>query len=93
MRLVMLARSHTAAAINTLAKIMSDELATESARVSAAVHLLDRGWGKPQQNLVLAGKDTGPIESTATSARDELTSLVSRYAAARRETEGSHGPH
>jgi hypothetical protein len=44
-----LARSHTAKAIRTLAGIMNEPRAPASARVSAAVALLDRGWGKPQQ--------------------------------------------
>jgi hypothetical protein len=43
MRLVTLARRHSAAAIRTLATIMTSKTAPESARVSAAVHLLDRG--------------------------------------------------
>jgi hypothetical protein len=43
-----LARSHTAMAINTLAGIARSGT-NESARVAAAVHLLDRGWGKAPQ--------------------------------------------
>jgi hypothetical protein len=42
-----LARQHTEAAIDTLAKIMSDEKAPHSARLSAAEALLSRGWGRP----------------------------------------------
>lgn len=44
-----LARSHTATAINTLAGIMEQKDAPPAARVSAAVALMDRGWGKPSQ--------------------------------------------
>lgn len=46
-----LARQHTAAAIGTLAKIMNDTKARESARVAAADALLDRGWGKAPAHL------------------------------------------
>src|SRR6185312_13412926 len=42
-----LAREHTEAAIDTLAKIMKDEKAPHSARLSAAEALLSRGWGRP----------------------------------------------
>jgi hypothetical protein len=43
-----LARSHTEIAIKVLAGIAKDGT-NESARVTAAVALLDRGWGKPPQ--------------------------------------------
>ena len=43
-----LARGHTEMALRTLAGIASSG-ESESARVTAAVHLLDRGWGKPAQ--------------------------------------------
>ena len=44
-----LARSHTNMAIKILAGIAKDGT-NEAARVSAAVALLDRGWGKPPQS-------------------------------------------
>lgn len=45
-----MARAHTEGAIQTLAGIArSGE--SESARVSAAVALLDRGWGKAPQSI------------------------------------------
>jgi hypothetical protein len=43
-----LARAHTEIAIKVLAGIAKDGT-NESARVSAAAALLDRGWGKPSQ--------------------------------------------
>lgn len=46
-----LARAHTATAINTLAGIMEQKDAPPAARVSAAVALMDRGWGKPSQTV------------------------------------------
>jgi hypothetical protein len=46
-----LAREHTAAAINRLAEIVNDKSASQSAQVQAATALLDRGWGKPLQQL------------------------------------------
>ena len=44
-----LARAHTEAALNCLAGIMNKTDAPETARVSAANSLLDRGWGKAAQ--------------------------------------------
>jgi len=41
-----LARAHTATAINVLAGIMREKRAPPAARVAAAQALLDRGWGK-----------------------------------------------
>ena len=60
-----LARAHTAAAIRVLASIMNQAKASPAARVSAAVALLDRGWGKPSQTLGLDPK-TGPVGVEAT---------------------------
>jgi hypothetical protein len=40
------AREHTIESINTLVEISRNTKATDSARVSAAVALLDRAWGK-----------------------------------------------
>lgn len=46
-----LARSYTEKALKVLAGIMQQEEAPAAARVTAAVALLDRGWGKPQQTV------------------------------------------
>ena len=44
-----LARQHTESAVQTLVAIAENQKASDSARVQAAVALLDRAWGKPQQ--------------------------------------------
>lgn len=46
-----LARSYTEAAIETLAEIMQDKEQGGPARVSAAEALLNRGYGKPVQQM------------------------------------------
>lgn len=46
-----LARAHTGAAMQALVSIMSNAEAPCAARVAAAAHILDRGYGKPQQNI------------------------------------------
>jgi hypothetical protein len=45
------AREHTPTAIKTLADICGDAALPPSARVSAAIALLDRGHGKPAQTI------------------------------------------
>jgi|KBSSwiStaDraftv2_1062776.scaffolds.fasta_scaffold2917836_1 hypothetical protein len=56
-----LARGHTESAINCLAGIMNKDSAPEAARISAAVALLDRGWGKPSQTIIGGGEDDPAI--------------------------------
>ena len=53
-----LARSHTETAIKTLAGIMQQKTANTSARVAAATALLDRGWGKPKQEMTIEHRRT-----------------------------------
>jgi hypothetical protein len=55
-----LARQHAAAAIETLAAIMQDSLSPPPARVAAANSLLDRGFGKPVQEV--SGPGGGAVQ-------------------------------
>jgi hypothetical protein len=55
-----LARAHTEVALRTLVEIATKESAGESARVSAATAILDRGYGKPRQSV------EGQIDSDVT---------------------------
>lgn len=61
-----LAREYTPQALETLAQIMTAG-DSESARVSAANAILDRGYGKPSQ--VLAGDEDGGAIKTITEVR------------------------
>lgn len=54
-----LARVQTKDAIATLAEIMTDKKSAARARVLAANALLDRGWGKPRQEIT--GSDGAPL--------------------------------
>ena len=45
-----LARSYTNSALSVLKSIMQQPDAPPAARVTAAIALLDRGWGKPDQS-------------------------------------------
>lgn len=46
-----LAREHTIEAFGTLLAVCRNEDAPPAARVAAAAHILDRGYGKPTQNI------------------------------------------
>lgn len=54
-----LAKAHTAEAIKTLAEIMRSKRASSAARVSASNALLDRGWGRPNQEVT--GANGAPL--------------------------------
>lgn len=57
-----LARMHTENAIAALVRVIEDKKAAPAARVSAAVAILDRGWGKPVQ--AISGPDgESPLET------------------------------
>ena len=76
-----LARSHTATAVRTLASIMKERRASAAARVSAAIALLDRGWGKPLQTMeVLSHKTHECMTDADVDAR--INELRGRIAAA-----------
>lgn len=56
-----LARAHTPVAIAALVRIVKSKVLPPAAIVSAAVALLDRGYGKPRQAVEHSGPDEGPI--------------------------------
>lgn len=63
MTLTEMARAHTEKALKALVEVVSNKGAPESARISAATALLDRGWGRPAQAVELTGADGGPIQT------------------------------
>jgi hypothetical protein len=74
---VALAREHTAAAIQTLAEIACKGK-NENARITAAVALLDRAYGRPAQSVEMDLKLTKNLEQMTLQ---ELQELRERYAA------------
>ena len=71
-----LAREHTADAIDTLAKVMSDGTAPQSAKVAAAEALLSRGWGRPTQSIDLEVRDDTGAASLLESARRRAAAVI-----------------
>lgn len=58
-----LAKTHTDAAIATLAEIMADKTADPSPRTRAAEALLNRAWGRPPEDLTFrVAADSGELK-------------------------------
>jgi hypothetical protein len=53
-----IAKEHTPAAIECLVRIMNAQNASQGAQVQAAIALLDRGWGKPEQSVRASVNDS-----------------------------------
>lgn len=64
------AQELTQTALETLKSIAMNAAAPESARVSAAIALLDRGWGKPTQ-MIGGDAEAGPVKTVVTWAPSE----------------------
>jgi Family of unknown function (DUF5681) len=60
-----LARARTADAVQTLVDVMTSKSSPASARVLAASALLDRGYGRPSQQLDLEGRLFRPCDVSA----------------------------
>lgn len=56
-----MAADHAQNALSTLAAIQADPDAPAAARVSAAVAILDRAYGKPAQAMTVGNPDGSPI--------------------------------
>jgi Family of unknown function (DUF5681) len=63
--LVQAAREKSQAALDTLTSIMSNKRAPAAARVAAAREILDRGWGRPTQDVRLEAELTATINTQA----------------------------
>ncbi|MFQ3895317.1 DUF5681 domain-containing protein [Sphingobium sp. R-7] len=64
-----LAREHTPKAVDALVDVLADEKAPHAAKVSAATALLDRGWGRPRQDLGVEMKSDEGIAALLEAAR------------------------
>ena len=72
------ARSHTRLAIRTLKGICAEKEAPAASRVAAASELLNRGWGKPQQDHSLIGEKeiTVTIRHLVEGMPDTTTKII-----------------
>ena len=73
-----LARTHTPTALATLVEIMSNTANPPNARVSAAVALLDRGYGRPstavfvEMTQQVSSAEREALLTTVVTAMDEM---------------------
>jgi len=70
-----LARPYAPEALATLVEIMRDIAAPAPSRVAAAVHILDRGFGKPKE-IVEVTDETGARAALAGVSASELKDLL-----------------
>ena len=75
--LVLRARDHTAKALQALVGTLDDPTATAAAKVSAAIALLDRGWGKPTER-----HEHVSLSAVAELSDDELRNAIALLRAA-----------
>ena len=83
-----LAREQGLEAIATLAAIMNDESAPQTALLKATTSLFDRAYGRPAQSVEMRGGDGGPIQTQVDSP---LESIMSRLAAIRERLQEEGG--
>jgi hypothetical protein len=79
------AKAETADAIKTLKTVMNNESAPSAARVGAAIAILDRGWGKPEQTV------SANVSVFDQMTDDEQKTLLSALAALRAAEEDTSG--
>ncbi len=71
-----IARDHTEVALRTLVAIMSGTQFRDSARVSAACAILDRGWGRAPQTVEIGNKDEKPFEVASLNMSSEMATQI-----------------
>ena len=64
-----IAREHTEDAIACLAAVIADEKCAAAARVAASSALLDRGWGRPRQEVEVTGQDRPEVDGVTRAVR------------------------
>ena len=69
--LALRARDHTGKALQTLVNTLDDPTATAAAKVSAAIAVLDRGWGKPTER-----HEHVSLSAVAELSDDELRNAI-----------------
>lgn len=82
-----MAKDHAEAALNTLVAIHKDVAQSGPARVSAAVHIIDRAYGKPPQAII--GDPEKPL--LIADATDQKRIAAVALLAAREAMKGANG--
>jgi hypothetical protein len=72
-----LAREHTPKAVQALVDVLESSDASDAAKVSAATAILDRGWGRPKQDLGIEMKSDETTAALLEQARRRAKLLPS----------------
>lgn len=72
-----LAREHTEEAIAALVSVMGDDGSPPAAIVSAASAILDRGWGRPKQEVEAGENLTSMLADIIAQRRAKVTEMNS----------------
>lgn len=70
-----LAREHTETAVQALIDVMTKETEPAAARVSAAAAILDRGWGRPKQEIEAGENLAGMLADIIAERRARVASM------------------
>lgn len=76
-----MAKDKARAALDVLAEVMTDKTNPAAARVSAAVAVLDRGYGRPAQSVLIGGAPDAPpvqlnVSAMSTGALAEVLAAL-----------------
>jgi predicted ATP-dependent serine protease len=83
------ARDLTLDAMDTLKQVMKDPKAPPAARVGAATAILDRGWGKPQQQI---DANVNVIDGMAIEEQEALIAMLRAIQAERQAARALPSP-
>jgi predicted ATP-dependent serine protease len=83
------ARELTLDAMDTLKLVMKDPKAPRAARVGAATAILDRGWGRPQQQI---DANVNVIDGMAIEEQEALIAMLRAIQAERQAARGLPSP-
>ena len=69
-------KAKTPKAIETLVNVMESKTASPTARVAAAVALMDRAWGKPHQSISAEMSERHPFNDVLDMSHEERRQMM-----------------
>ena len=82
-----MAKVHGKTALNVLVEVATNDAEPATSRVSAAVALLDRGYGRPQQSMDLSNEDGSLTARPDNEIEAEIAAIQRKLG----ETDGGAG--
>ena len=84
-----LAQERSVEALAALADIMNDKVSPPAARVSAAIAILDRGYGRPNQTQQIQLQNA-PLIERAEALRKEMEAALGQHTVQRQIQDANH---